>query len=264
MEGSSEGRPVIVGGAEQHDFLSQVNGRRYRIMVAPPLNADAGKTYPIVYVIDGNRYFAAAANHARHASTATRFPIPPAIVVGVGYPTDDIEEVGRRRGEEFSVTGAGGRVDFDKLNTRVDEFMRVLLQEVKPFVASRWKISENQQGIYGHSLGGLIVARVLFGHPTAFTHYIASDPTLGGAIAPAEEASFSDRAKAEHFRLRVLVIGDGPAYAALAQRLGKFEPAVNVSTARFADEDHISVSLASLSRGLSFALKPPVVPGKKI
>src|SRR5262245_51135485 len=80
--------------------------------------------------------------------------VAPAIVVGIGYPTDDIRDIFARR-RLFDLTpspvGAPGRSGGGGL----DAFLRVIEDEVKPFVAARYRVDPAKQSIYGYSLGGL-------------------------------------------------------------------------------------------------------------
>ena len=55
-------------------------------MVSKPFNADPGVAYPILYVLDGNVWFATA---TQTLALSVR-DLKPAIVVGIGYPTDDL------------------------------------------------------------------------------------------------------------------------------------------------------------------------------
>ena len=110
--------PIVIPRALRHDFTSRVNGRRYRLQVATPFRSDPAKAYPAFYVLDGNWYFLAAAENVTEAAST----ITPAIVVGVGYPTDDNDEVGKRR--LFELTPTAGNAGWGK-GGGGDAFLRV-------------------------------------------------------------------------------------------------------------------------------------------
>lgn len=256
---SLPGVPVSQPRETQYDFTSRINGRKYRIMVSTPFEADPHKAYPVIYVIDGNWYFRATADSVTESSGAKR--IIPAIVVGIGYPTDDNGEVGRRRWLELSLPGGpeGNDHDMDKVGGG-DLFLRVLLEEIKPFVQARYHVDETDQTLYGKSLGGLMVIRTLFRHPQAFQTYVAASPSIGWnhEAVLADEASFSQLARSGKLHLKILVTSaDGEPNAdasKLATRLAALKPGkVTVARAIFAGEDHVSVSLASIGRALTFA-----------
>src|SRR3546814_7264749 len=61
-------------------------GETYRIFVSFPKGEPPADGYPVLYVIDGNAYFASFAETRRLLEYADK---GKALVVGVGYPTDD-------------------------------------------------------------------------------------------------------------------------------------------------------------------------------
>ncbi len=260
-----------------YDITSKINGRTYRVFVSTPNKADPGKAYPVLYVLDGNWYFAAASINVTESSRGGS--ILPAVVVGIGYPTDDNDIVSTRRG--FELTLSARSTDREPgLSGGGDAFLRVLEEEVKPFVAARYKIDPARQILYGKSLGGLMVLRQLFRHPEAYSTYIAASPSIwwNNRELLTDEATFAKRAKAGELNVRLLLTsagdeqyrGDDPKLRAaadssrmidnvseLVSRLALLNPPkVAVTRVMFPDETHVSVSLASLGRALTFALKP--------
>jgi predicted alpha/beta superfamily hydrolase len=264
--------PVVIPRSARHDFTSRVNGRRYRIQVSSPFLADPAKAYPLFYVLDGNWYFLAAAENVTEAAST----ITPAIVVGVGYPTDDNDEVGKRR--LFELTPTAGNAGWGK-GGGGDAFLRVLLEEAKPWVEAHYRVDGAHQTLYGKSLGGLMVLRTLFLHPEAFQTYVAASPSIwwDHRVVLADEAGFSRRVREGGLHIRVLVtsadgeqyrgsdpklLREGERYGAidnasgLAARLAAAAPGnLQAQYFNFADENHVSVSLASLGRAINFALR---------
>ena len=272
----AEGSPVTLPRASQDDVRSQINGQTYRVMVSTPYMADPGFTYPALYVLDGNVYFGTA------AETMTRQAVlrtaAPAIVIGIGYPTDDPQEAIRRR-QVNQTPSVSKAPNFQGLSGGGDLFLRVLEEELKPFVAERYPLDRRRQIIWGHSLGGLIVLRALFRNPESFSTFILSSPSIwwNDREVLADEEAFSKRARAGAFRLRVLVTsaadeqyrGDDPKLRAsdsrmvdnaseLAARLKLLRPAdIVVERVIFDGEVHNSVQQASLSRTMRFAFPRP-------
>jgi len=262
---AQEGTPVVLSRATQYDLKSKITGVTYRVMVSTPFQAEPGKAYPVFYVLDGNQYFAAATEAVTRLATLK--DVEPAIVVGIGYPTDDPFEVNRLR--EFDLTpspsktaGANG-----KRSGGGDAFLKALNEEIKPFVAAHYKIDPAKQILYGHSLGGLIALREMFRNPTEFSTYILSSPSIWWHEKEvlADEPAFSKRAKSGELHLRILITsgGDEPRGSMvdnasdLAKRLAGLNPKeVTVARTIFADEIHASVSMASLSRGIRLSLPP--------
>ena len=173
--GVTEDAPVTIARAKQYDITSRINGQIYQIMVSTPFKADPQVAYPVLYVLDGNVYFGTATETLTRQSVLQT--VAPGIVVGVGYPTEDPQEVIRRRA--FDMTPSASR---DPKNAGVnrggDVFLRVLEEEVKPFVTAHYKVDPAQQIIWGQSLGGLTILRSLFRNPNAFSTYILSSPSI--------------------------------------------------------------------------------------
>jgi len=197
-----DGTPVVLPRTTQYDITSRQNGQRYRIAVSMPFNAKPDIEYPAVYLLDGNQYFATATeimtrlSYFRNAESAA-----PAIIVGIGYPTDDPGEVIRRRAFDLTPSVSRGPVPGISASGGRDAFLRVIEEEIKPFVMSRYPVDRNRQSIYGQSLGGLMVLRVLFRNPSAFSTYIVSSPSIwfNDREVLADEESFAKRARAVSF-----------------------------------------------------------------
>ncbi|HTL69183.1 MAG TPA: alpha/beta hydrolase-fold protein [Lacunisphaera sp.] len=271
----SDGAPVVIPRARQYDITSTINGRAYRVYVAMPFKADPAKKYPVIYLLDGNWYFGPTAYNVTESGGARA--IQQAIVVGIGYPSDDNDLANSRRLFELSPSDPNNS---DKRRGGGDDFLRVLEEEVKPLVAARYPVDPTHQILYGKSLGGLAVLRSLFRHPGAYQTYIAASPAIAwnNRQVLEDEAAFIKRVQDEKLSLRLLITvggdevyrGDDPARRAaderngmvanasgLAQRLSVLNSdRVLVSYAVIPGENHVMVSLASIGRALGFALKP--------
>jgi predicted alpha/beta superfamily hydrolase len=273
----SDGAPVTVPRARQYDLTSKINGRSYRVFVSTPFNADPAKKYPVFYVLDGNWYFGPTSINLTESSGGGT--ILPAIVVGIGYPSDDNDVARTRRGLDLTISADAADTD-PAARGGGDAFLRFINEEVKPFIAARYAIDPTRQILYGKSLGGLMVVRQLFRDPSAYSTYIAASPALyrNHRDVLADEPAFAQRVKAGQVRARVLITAAGDEQyrgadaklretadrtrridnaAELAARLA----ALNSDTfsAKYAlipDENHTLVSLASIGRALGFALSP--------
>jgi len=272
--GTVVAEPLSVPRAEQYDITSKINGLKYRVMVSTPRDADAGKRYPVFYILDGNWYFLPAVGIVPDMSHDLFTPI----FVGIGYPTEDGKEIDCRR--TFDLTPPGKQKDPLGIPAGGgDDFIRVLLEEIKPLVETRYKVDQERQIIYGKSYGGLLVTHLLFVHPDAFQTYLISSPAIywDSRSVLADEKNFLQGIKTSNLRLKVLITsaaneqyrGPDPKLQAediyrmvdnaseLATRLATASPQnLSVTYAIFPDETHVSVSLAALGRALYFALKP--------
>jgi predicted alpha/beta superfamily hydrolase len=265
---SDAGQPVTIPNARQYSLTSKLNGQEYRLMVYVPPKLDQSVPQPVFYVLDGNYYFGTACDAMGMNSLV-------GIVVGIGYPLEDREEITHRRTFDLSLPNASG----SKKYGGADAFLRVVEEEIKPFINARFKIDPARQCLYGHSLGGLTVLRQLFRNPQAYSTYIAASPSIwwNSRAVLGDEEAFSRRARAGELKLRLLLTsagdeqyhGDDAKQLAksqtgsrmvdnvteLAARLEKLNPAnVKVTREMFPDETHPSGAQASLCRALKFAL----------
>ena len=264
---------ATVPRAQQYDLKSRINGETYRVFVSTPFKAEPGKRYPVLYVIDGNWYFAPASINATESS----YEVGPVIVVGIGFPTDDNDQVHKRR--PFELTPWSTPSSKPGQNGGGEVYLRILEEEIRPFINAHYAVDPTKQILYGKSLGGLMVLHQMFTHPESYAAYISASPSIwfNDSAVLKDEAAFIKRVKDGQLHLRLLLTaagneqyrGPNPIQRAkdygrmidnameLADRLAAIEPTrLHVEKVIFADESHTSVSLAALGRGLYFGLKP--------
>lgn len=266
--------PIVFPRASQYDLVSKTNGQGYRIMVAVPPNYDKEKAYPALYILEGNVYFATAAEAMARQSIYRS--VAPALVIGIGYSSDDTTVSLTRRWLDLTPSVSSDPAEKRKTGGG-DEFLRVIDEEVKPFVASRYKIDASRQVLWGHSLGGLIVLRAPLRHTESFSTYLISSPAIWWEdnMVLRDEAAFGKRVAEVGTPIRVLIMSAGEeqyrgddaklmAAAAktrmvdnaseLAARLGKINPErLTVQRYVLEGENHITVSHVTVTRSLRFA-----------
>ncbi|KAB2689749.1 alpha/beta hydrolase [Brucella tritici] len=156
-------------------FDMEANGIAYRIFTAAPQEAAPEGGYPVIYMVDGNRMLPIAAKLMAENSALK------AVFVGIGYPTENQEEIVRLRYFDltpptpndlipvhFNVPKTGGR----------DAFFDFIDNKVKPEVEKRFNVDKSRQALFGHSLGGLFTLYALFNHTESFQIYSAADPSI--------------------------------------------------------------------------------------
>jgi len=174
-------QPIVIG--ETWVLQSQALGAERVINVwTPPSYGQGDKRYPVVYLIDGG--LAQDFYHITGLAQlgAISWQTQEMIVVGV-------ETVDRRRELAFPVQrDAALRTQYPTAGESA-AFRRHLVEEVKPFVEARYRVS-GEDALLGESLAGLFVVETLLREPAAFDTYIAMDPSMwwdAGRLA--EEAS---------------------------------------------------------------------------
>ena len=200
----------------------------------------------------------------------------PALVIGVGYPTDDVGVTATRRWSDFTPTVSSDPKEKRKTGG-CDDFLRVIDEEVKPFLAARYRIDATRQALWGHSIAGLAVLRALFLRTNSFSTFLISSPSIWWEeqVVLRDEAAFVKKMSEAGAPVRVLVSSAGEEQyrgadekrlteaarfrmidnaSELATRLGRINPERVMVTRYLLDgETHISVSHAALTRSLRFA-----------
>jgi uncharacterized protein len=271
--------PVAIAHSSTFDFTSAINGRPYRVLVSVPPGFDSSKRYGVLYVLDGNQYFGTASEAvARQSFLKT---ISPVIVVGIGYSSSDFAVANRERW--FDLTHQPTELPEIKFRTGGGkQFERVVLDEVQPFVESRYPVDRGAEAIWGQSLGGLFTLQLLLDRPDAFAGYVLSSPSVwwNGKVALTGLDALPSKLARVASRIKVLVTSardeqardttPGFVYepknamvddaAELSIRLARANPEkLTVSRVVFDGEVHNTVSPASISRTLRF-LFPPQMP----
>jgi predicted alpha/beta superfamily hydrolase len=284
--------PAVFPGAVQFDLTAKVSGRTYRIFIYQPPAPPPETGYPVVYLSDGNVNFPIASAMA----SMFAFQNAAAIVVGVGYPSDNPLDLMLMRTRDLTpptpieaINPQPGLPPPSPENYGGDsDFLAFLVDELRPAVAAEWPTDPANQTLYGFSLGGLFALSALFARPAAFRTFVASSPSIWwhDRALLAGEADFARRIEAGDAAPRVLVTIGG-----LEQALPKTTPpgyteaeleallagARMVDNARelgarlaaikgragyvaafhaFPGEDHLTAMAGSIARALDFALRP--------
>ena len=283
--------PVALFGATQFDLASKISARTYRVFVYKPLTPAPPSGYPVVFVTDGNGMFPLAAAQTALMGLAGK----GAVVVGIGYPTDDFMKPMMLRYRDLTpVTEDKTLFPTQPPLAAADQggaselFYRFITEELQPAVSASYSIDAHRQTLYGHSLGGLFVLGVMFKHPESFDRFVASSPSIwwDNKSVLQEESGFLAKAKSAKHPIRVLICVGAkeqdpysqapPGNMPLSEVNKKIAEAHMVDNARdlaqrlkaaaisglsvrfqeFGAEDHLSVVPASISRALGFAVEP--------
>ena len=246
------------------------------IMVSRPSGPPPEAGYPVLYVLDGNAYFAAFAEARRVlagdlSNPFARPKIGNSIIVGVGYPATEWP-FDVRRLYDFTPPMMENPGPYQARLAKFpsggqDAFIDFLVNRLRPELDRRYSIDPHRQALFGHSLGGLFALHVLYTRPDAFSALIAASPAEGWneqAIL-AEEREFSRRLAEGEIKGRVsrilLLAGEDEEHpdllwdaAALARRLDALSAYGLRSQFRELDNElHVTVPSRSVTTTLRFA-----------
>lgn len=263
----------VVPDTETWDLTSS-GGETYRIFVSRPAGNAPPDGFPVLYVLDGNTIFGSFAE-ARRLQEVSDPEIGKTLIVAVGYPDGAPYDYKRRMKDftppfpdpmpaaetPFAQWAVGGQ----------DKLMSFLLDDLRSAVASRYKINQRRQALFGHSLGGLFALHMLYRHPEAFVAIIAASPSIWwndqGILAEEREFSAnlaSGRTKGPPARLMLVVGGREETRAeqwdagALARRLEPLSAyGLRSQYERFEAEPHLGVPTRAITDAMRFAFAWP-------
>lgn len=183
---------------EVFDLTARDDGQVYRIFVSRPSQPAPAGGFPVLYVLDANALFPGFAGE-RRIEEFGKLAGGAAIVVGIGYPTDQAYDMQRRLydltpawpakmpASQAALAGmkAGGN----------EHFADFLLGQVSTEIARRYSVAPGRQSLFGHSLGGLFALHMLYTRPTAFEAIVAASPSQwwNDQALLAEERAFTAR-----------------------------------------------------------------------
>jgi predicted alpha/beta superfamily hydrolase len=278
---------VELSDTRQHLLVDEAGERTYPIWVALPASyaEQPRRRYPVVFVTDG-LYAFPLVRSIRNLLGQRGRNIEDFILVGLPPQQGLTSKESRSRDYTMSDPRANpanaGSDDYTA--PRYGEAARYrdfIEHKVFALVATRYRADMRRKVLAGHSLGGLFGSYVLLTRPRMFSHYVLGSPSLWFdkdrilAIEAEYAAAHRDlpaqvrmyigqyetRGPSErHFRDADMV-GDMQAFERHLEARGY--PGLRIDSVVIADEDHLSVFPATISRGLRWALPGhgPYAPG---
>jgi len=279
---TSATRAYTMFQADAFDLDSAILGRRYEISVALPLSygTTPARRYPVLVVLDPNLAFGIAAETSRILAIGGE--AEELILVGVGCPwSEGLMASGLRRFHEFSPTEhfepeSGPFAEVTKaafaaigLNQLVSggapKFLDLLIEEVLPVIFRDYRADPGQLGLFGDSAGGAFALYALLSGRSPFSRYICGSPAT--AVCNEELYRMEERYAASHTDLEARIflaagmeemsspflegggIASGVCRFAALLALRQY-PGLRLTSHFFADEGHLSVLPAIVSRGI--------------
>ncbi|NRB40190.1 MAG: alpha/beta hydrolase [Pseudomonadales bacterium] len=146
-------------------------------------NPATEKSYPVIYLTDGGTHFVAGYGNATYQ--AIEGIIPSAIVVGISYDALDGKtpsETQLRRFYDLAPTAVTmtqpGSENTPPLGGGASRFLTAIETELKPFINAHFKVDQDQEIFFGHSLGGTFALTTLFSSPDSFDKYLIVSPSV--------------------------------------------------------------------------------------
>ncbi len=250
---AAEAPPVILQGTAHHKLASAQIGQTYDLFVSLPEDyATSGKSYPVLYVLDGWHFPLLAFLQNNNIYSGR---MPPVIMVNIGHGQGINPMPLRER--DFTPTKSP---DFPNAGG-ASAFLDFIEHDIMPLIERTYRIDPADRGLLGHSMGGLFALYTLEERPGLFQRIIAASPAAGwdhDLIFKAAAVKLKHLPKSVRLDLSV---GDDEhdvygfdittSTLAFARLLDELKPAnLDYRLTVFPGENHNSVRLASFPPGL--------------
>ena len=175
--------PALIADTTVRDFAPAHGGNPWRIFLHVPAKPAPAAGWPVLYMADGNAVIGTAVDVVRaQASYPAGTNVCEGVIVAIGYPVEGAYDPLRR---SWDLGPPPGKIyppfydgTPDVRTGGAGEFLAFIEDELKPWVASRARIDESRQALYGHSFGGLFALYALFTRPLSFRTWIAASPAI--------------------------------------------------------------------------------------
>lgn len=268
-----EGSAYEIIDSEVWDVPDPASGRGYQVFVAlPPSYAkQPERRYPVLYVTDADYAFPIIRQISRRLNVEGP-QIEEFVLVGLSYGKGEDGMVSRRR--DYTPTSNGPRnAPAGAVHGEGQAYQRYLGDQVKPFIAARYRTDPARSLFLGHSYGALLGAQILFTEPGLFSGYVLGSPSLwydkrhtfkleaGYATQhqdlPAKVylyvGAYEARRKGDRrYNQTVDMVADNQALETVLQ--SRKYPNLLLKSAVLNDEDHLTVAPRGFTQGLKYLL----------
>lgn len=172
--------PVTLPGTEVRMLPSANVDQEYKLFILLPADYhESEESYPVLYFTDGNWLVGSC-------PLLTWLPIPPMIMVGIGYPVDDFADIFRLRARDFLPTRneEEEKIIEERYQAPMDSgggsrFLSFIRDELFPFINNQYRTKPDDRTLFCYSYGGTFGVYTLFNKPETFSRYIIGAPDLG-------------------------------------------------------------------------------------
>jgi len=160
---------IVIGKIDS--VQSKIIGENRKIMVYVPNDDSNSKTYPVIYLLDGDAHFTSVVGMIEHLSSNAIIPQMMVVAIPNTNRTRDLSPTKAEPNppmvsEALSEQSGGGK-----------NFLSFIEKELFPYIDSNYPTASYRMFV-GHSFGGLLVMDALQDMPQLFHSYIAIDPSM--------------------------------------------------------------------------------------
>lgn len=160
---------IVIGKIDS--LQSEILNENRKLMVYVPKGGSESKTYPVIYLLDGDAHFTTIVGMIEHLSENTLIPQMMIVAIPNTNRNRDLTPSKAQASppmvpEDLSEQSGGGKI-----------FLAFMEKELFPHIEKNYPTSPYRMFI-GHSFGGLLVMDALNDKPELFTSYISIDPSM--------------------------------------------------------------------------------------
>jgi len=163
-------KDIIIG--KRFTITSEIlnSDREISICLPDSYNDNNYTKYPVIYILDGKKYFHSFSGVITQLSSDVSPQIPEMIVIGItsqdrvrdSSPTHSLIGYSGQREKGYEVSGGA------------DDFLKFIKEELIPFIKKNYR-TNSYRTFVGNSFTGLPVVYALFSFPETFNSYIVID-----------------------------------------------------------------------------------------
>lgn len=244
-----------------HTISSKIMKRDYQLYISFPVSYSSQNTisYPVLYVLDGKYMFSIIDGTRVNLDFENK--IEDVIIVGIGSGLDE---------QSWQINRTFEYTPSQDLSVKLQsggagKFLECITTEIIPFVDKNYK-TNSDNGIIGHSLGGLFASYCFLNATNAFSRYGISSPSLmwkDNEILKQAELFLTKNKVWEISSTRVFISVGKKEEQEMVSGTIKFSTLIKDSNNQnlefllntFENETHLSVISAMISRALSVLYK---------
>ncbi|MBK8944615.1 MAG: alpha/beta hydrolase [Ignavibacteriae bacterium] len=169
-------KDVLTKYTELKIFYSEEVSDSFYLYIRVPKNYEnENKTYPVLYLLDGDISFNMATSIVRYLQYGN--DVPEIIIVGIGYGSMMNDEKINYRERDYTFS----KNDLFKKSGGGIRFLNFIKNELIPFIYKNYKTNDVRI-LNGFSLGGLFTIYTLLNEKSLFNGFIAGSPYLKSDI----------------------------------------------------------------------------------
>jgi predicted alpha/beta superfamily hydrolase len=158
-------------------YRSDALGDDLQVTVVPP-TLPLTRPAPVLFVLDPFLTLDVVVGWSSVYGLYSTGAVPPAVVVGVGHPTEDESRFMALRIRDLTPTPVTVREWRPPLGAgQGPKLLAAIADEIIPFVEANFAVNGDRT-VIGWSLGGLFALYALFHEPRVFSRYLVVSPSL--------------------------------------------------------------------------------------